>query len=133
LKVYAQYEPTSKIGVDLDFNAVGRSLARGNENNLDKPDGVYYLGPGFSPAYGVVNLGGHYQIRKQIQIFVQIDNLLNHRYYTAAQLGPSPYDNAGNFIARPFPSVAGAFPIRTTTFFAPGAPIGAWGGIRFHF
>jgi outer membrane receptor protein involved in Fe transport len=133
LKVYAQYEPTSKIGVDLDFNAVGRSLARGNENNMDKPDGVYYLGPGLSPGYGVVNLGGHYQIRKQIQVFVQIDNLLNHRYYTAAGLGPSPYDNAGNFIARPFPSVAGDFPIRTTTFFAPGAPIGAWGGIRFHF
>ncbi len=27
-----------------------------------------------------------------------------------------PYDNSGNFIPRPF---------------APGAPIGAWGGIRF--
>ena len=63
--------------------------------------------------------------------FVQINNLLNHRYYTAAKLGPSPFDNSGNFIARPFPSVNGDFPIRTTTFFAPGAPIGAWGGIRF--
>ena len=64
-------------------------------------------------------------------VFVQINNLLNHRYYTAAQLGPSPFDNSGNFIARPFPAVDGNFPIRTTTFFAPGAPIGAWGGIRF--
>jgi hypothetical protein len=27
----------------------------------------------------------------------------------------------------------GDFPIRSTTFFAPGAPIGAWGGIRFTF
>ena len=133
LKAYVEYHPTAKISVDLDFDAVGRSFARGNENNLDKPDGVYYLGQGYSPGYGVVNLGGHYQIQKHVQLFVQINNVLNHRYYTAAQLGPSPYDNAGNFIARPFPSVDGEFPIRTTTFFAPGAPIGAWGGIRVRF
>ena len=133
LKAYADYQPTPKIPVDLDFVAVGRSFARGNENNLDQPDGVYYLGPGFSPGYGVVNLGAHYQLQKQVQLFVQIDNLLNHHYYTAAQLGPSPFDNSGNFIGRPFPSVSGDFPIRTTTFFAPGAPIGAWAGIRVHF
>ena len=133
LKAYAEYQPTSKISVDLDFVAVGRSFARGNENNLDQPDGVYYLGPGFSPGYGVVNLGAHYQIQKKAQLFVQVNNLLNHRYYTAAQLGPSPFDNSGNFVGRPFPSVDGDLPIRTTTFFAPGAPIGAWGGIRFHF
>jgi outer membrane receptor protein involved in Fe transport len=132
-KAFVEYEPTPKISVDLDFDAVGRSFARGNENNLDAPDGVYYLGPGFSPGYGVVNLGAHYQVQKRVQIFVQIDNLLNHRYYTAAQLGPSPYDNAGHFIAQPFPSVDGNFPIRTTTFLAPGVPIGAWGGIRFKF
>ena len=119
--------------MDLDFDAVGRSFARGNENNQDQPDGVYYLGPGFSPGYGVVNLGAHYQVQKRVQLFVQIDNLLDHHYYTAAQLGPTPFDNSGNFVARPFPPVDGNYPIRTTTFFAPGAPIGAWGGIRFKF
>ncbi len=133
LKTYAEYQPTSKISLDLDFVAVGRSFARGNENNLDQPDGVYYLGPGFSPGYGVVNLGAHYQLQSKVQLFVQIDNLLDHRYYTAAQLGPSPFDNSGNFVGRPFPAVDGDFPIRTTTFFAPGAPIGMWGGIRVHF
>lgn len=133
LKAYAEYQATSKLSMDLDFVAVGRSFARGNENNLDQPDGVYYLGPGFSPGYGVVNLGARYQLQKRIQIFIQINNLLDHHYYTAAQLGPSPYENSGNFIGQPFPAVDGNFPIRTTTFFAPGAPIGAWGGIRFHF
>ena len=133
LKTYVDFQPTQKLLIDLDFIAVGRSFARGNENNLDKPDGVYYLGPGFSPGYGVMNLGAHYQLQKRVQLFFQIDNVLNHRYYTAAQLGPTPYDNSGNFVARPFPSVNGDFPIRTTTFFAPGAPIGAWGGIRFKF
>lgn len=133
LKAYGEARITSKLSADLDFIAVGRSFARGNENNLDQPDGVYYLAQGFSPGYGVLNLGAHYQLQKRVQLFVQVDNVLEHRYYTAAQLGPSPYDNAGNFVARPFPAVDGNFPIRTTTFFAPGAPIGAWGGLRFRF
>ena len=119
--------------MDVDFEAVGRSFARGNENNLDKPDGIYYLGESFSPDYGVLNAGAHYHVNKRVQFFVQVNNILNHRYYTAAQLGPTPFDNAGNFIARPFPAVNGNFPIRTTTFFAPGAPVGAWAGIRFRF
>ena len=133
LKAYAEYQPTSKISIDLDFDAVGRSFARGNENNLDQPDGLYYLGQGFSPGYGVLNGGAHYQGQKHVQLFVQINNLLNHRYYTAAQLGPTPFDNNYNFIARPFGAVDGDFPIRTATFVAPGAPIGAWGGVRFRF
>jgi len=132
-KAFVEYQATTKISTDLDFGAVGRSFARGNENNLDQPDGIYYLGQGFSPGYAVLNLGARYQVQKRTQIFVQINNLLNHRYYTAAQLGPSPYDNNQNFIARPFPAVDGEFPIRTSTFFAPGAPIGAWGGVRISF
>ncbi|MBV9504172.1 MAG: TonB-dependent receptor [Acidobacteriia bacterium] len=136
LKAFADFD-ISRFSADLDFFAVGRSYARGNENNLDQPDGVYYLGQGYSPGYGVLNAGAHYQLQRRVQIFVQVDNLLNHRYYTAAQLGPTPFDNNGNFIGRPFAPIRGGgdgnYPIRTTTFFAPGAPIGAWGGLRFRF
>jgi len=133
LKAYGEYQATPKISLDLDFVAVGRSYARGNENNLDQPDGIYYLGPGFSPGYGVVNLAAHYQVRNRVQLFIQINNLLDHHYYTGAQLGSSPFDNAGNFVARPFPPVDGNYPIRSTTFFAPGAPLGVWCGIRYQF
>jgi outer membrane receptor protein involved in Fe transport len=133
LKAYVNYEPTSKISADMDFRVISSSFVRGNENNQDAPDGVHYLGPGTSPGYGVVNLGAHYQIHPRAQFFVQIDNLLNRHYYTAGQLGTTPHDNSGNFIPRPFPAVNGDFPLRTTTFYAPGAPIGVWGGIRFRF
>ena len=133
LKAYADYEATKKILVDLDFIAVGRSFARGNENNQDQPDGVYYLGPGYSPGYGVLNAGAHYQVQRRVELFVQINNLLDHHYYTAAQLGPTPFDNSGAFVAQPFPAVDGNYPIRTTTFFAPGAPITVFGGLRFTF
>ena len=133
LKAYADVQVTSKFAIDLSFNAVSSSYARGNENNQDKPDGTFYLGPGTSPGYGVLNLGARYQIRPWIQVFGQINNLLDHHYYTAAQLGSTGFDANGNFVARPLPAVNGEFPIVHATFYAPGAPIGAWGGIRFIF
>jgi outer membrane receptor protein involved in Fe transport len=134
LKAFADFQATKKLSVDLDFVAVSRSYARGNENNQSQPDGVYYLGPGTSPGYGVVNLGARYQLQKRVQLFAQINNLLDHHYYTAAQLGPTGFTNQGTFIARPFPADAdGNFPIAHATFYAPGSPIGAWGGMRFSF
>jgi outer membrane receptor protein involved in Fe transport len=134
LKAYADFQASAKLSVDLDLVAVSQSYARGNENNLSRPDGVYYLGPGTSPGYGVVNLGARYQLQKRLQLFAQIHNLFDHHYYTAAQLGPTGFTNQGTFIARPFPAnAAGDFPLVHATFYAPGAPIGVWGGIRFKF
>lgn len=136
-KAFAEFHATSKLAVDLNVNGVGRSYARGNENNLDKADGVYYLGPGFSAGYVVANLGAHYEVRRHISAFVQANNILNHRYYTAAVLGNTPFDNGYNFIGRPFPAIRGSgdgnYPIRSSTFFAPGAPIGIQGGLKFTF
>ena len=134
LKAFADFQATKKLSLDLDFVAVSRSFARGNEDNQSQPDGVYYLGPGTSPGYGVVNIAAHYQLHKRLQLFVEVNNLLDHHYYTAAQLGPTGFNNQGTFVARPFPADAnGNFPVVHATFYAPGAPIGAWGGIRFKF
>ncbi len=134
LKAFADFQATRKLSLDLDFVAVSRSYARGNENNQSQPDGVYYLGPGTSPGYGVVNAAAHYQLHKRLQLFIEVNNLLDHHYYTAAQLGPTGFNNQGTFVARPFPADAsGNFPIVHATFYAPGAPFGAWGGIRFKF
>ena len=80
-----------------------------------------------------MNLGGRYQLQKHVELFAQVNNLLNHRYYTAAQLGATGFTAQGTFLARPFPAVGGEFPLINATFFAPGAPIGAWAGIRIGF
>ena len=133
LKAYADARVTKKLNLDLNLIAVSSSFARGNENNLDRADGVYYLGPGGSGGYSVMNLGGRYQLQKHVELFAQVNNLLNHRYYTAAQLGATGFTAQGTFLARPFPAVGGAFPLTYGTFFAPGAPIGAWAGIRIGF
>jgi outer membrane receptor protein involved in Fe transport len=133
-KAFADAQITRKLSADLDFIAVTSSYARGNENNQSQPDGIYYLGQGTSPGYGVVNLGARYQLQKHFQIFVRINNLLDHHYYTAAQLGPTGFTNQGTFIARPFPAdAAGNYPLVHATFYAPGAPMGAWGGMRVSF
>ena len=46
LKAYADLRATKKLTVNLGLSAISSSIARGNENNLHQPDGVYYLGPG---------------------------------------------------------------------------------------
>lgn len=134
LKIYGQYKPSSKLTAELDILGVGSSFARGNENNLDEPDGIYYLGPGKSAGYGIANLGTRYQISSHIQLFVQMNNLLDKHYSTGAQLGTTPFDNNNHFVARPFGTPYGTgdgdIPIRTSTFLAPGTPFNIYGGLK---
>jgi outer membrane receptor protein involved in Fe transport len=133
LKAYADIDVTPKLLLSLGMFAAGRSYARGNENNLHRPDGTYYLGPGTASGYAVLNARAKYQVNSRVQLFVRADNLLDRRYYTAAQLGHTGFTASGNFAARPLPAADGEFPIPQSTFFAPGAPRGIWGGMRLRF
>ncbi len=133
LKAFADFRVNSKITVDLGMTSFSSSYARGNENNRHEPDGLYYLGPGTVPRYAVFDAGGSYQVIPHVQLFGEINNLFDRKYYSAAQLGPTGFTETGTFIARPFPSIGGQFPVRHATFYAPGAPRSAWGGLRFNF
>ncbi len=133
LKSYAAVQATGRLWLSLDFLAVSRSYARGNENNRSQPDGVYYLGPGSSPGYGVASLCANFRLHPGMELFGQVNNLLDHRYYTAAQLGPAAFTADGTFLAQPLPPIDGEYPLVHSTFYAPGAPRGAWAGIRFRF
>ena len=105
-----------RAGVHLGLVAASKSYARGNENNLDRPDGINYLGPGISGGYAVFNLGGRYDLNRRLQIRAQLDNLFDRHYYTGAQLAATGLTPQGTFIARP------NLPVQTSTFYAPGAP-----------
>jgi outer membrane receptor protein involved in Fe transport len=129
-KAFAEIQALARLALTLDLVAASSTYARGNENNQHQPDGTYYLGPGVSDAYGVVNLGGRYQLYRAIELVGQINNLFNHHYSTAAQLGPTGFTSTGNFIARPLPPIGGQFPLVYATFYAPGAPTTAWIGLR---
>ena len=131
LKGTASYAFTSAFSMDLNVVAVGRSFARGNENNADQPDGVRYLGSGRSPGYAVMNFGARQQVDRSLTLLAQVDNLFDRRYSSASLLGPAGFDASGNFMARPLPAMGAAFPVVHSTFQAPGAPRMAWVGMRY--
>ncbi len=137
MKIFADYRPMRKLSINADFNLIGSSYVRGNENNQHQPDGVYYLGGGQSPGYGVVNLGSRYRLGSHYELFAQINNLLNRHYYTAGQLASTPYDDNGAFTPRPLGSInfdgETQYPVRNSTFLAPGAPITVFGGLKVTF
>jgi outer membrane receptor protein involved in Fe transport len=136
-KFNADYTPMKKAVVTFNITSASGTFARGNENNQDRPDGTYYLGGGSTDAYAIANLGGRYQFTSHVQFFVQMNNLFNSRYATASQLGATPYDANGVFTPRPLPPVRVGgetqYPLRNTTFLAPGAPFTVFGGLRFIF
>ncbi|MGH9142680.1 MAG: TonB-dependent receptor [Vicinamibacterales bacterium] len=133
LKAFAEMQATPKLAVDIDLMAASGVYARGNENNLDQAGGSYYLGPGTTPAYGIVNLGARYQIAKGVQLLVQINNVFDSHYYTASQLQPTGFTATGTFIARPFAAINADFPLQQAAFYAPGAPTTYWVGTRVKF
>lgn len=132
-KAFVDVEVSSRLGLDVNLVAMSGSFARGNENNAHEPDDVYYLGAGSTDAYAIVNLGGRYQLTRWLQAIGQINNLFDTAYATASQLGPAGFTIDGRYIARPLPAIGGEFPVRQTTFLAPGAPIRAWLGARVRF
>jgi outer membrane receptor protein involved in Fe transport len=134
-KANAHWDVTGRFGLDADLQAVSGVYARGNENNRHQPDGVFYLGPGKTDAYAVVNLGAEYRPSSSVKLFVQVNNLFDTHYYTAAQLGSSGFTDSGAFIARPFagPVIDGERPTLGATFYAPAAPRLVWGGVKYSF
>jgi outer membrane receptor protein involved in Fe transport len=137
-KAWLNYQITKNLVFDLDEIVISSSYARGNENNAYQADGVYYLGPGVSPGYAVTNFHAHYDLTKRLQLGVEVDNLFDKHYYTAAQLAITAFTAQGTVQTLPFPAYtegpyAGSAPGQSATFFAPGAPRRAWVELRAHF
>lgn len=133
LKIFSDVQVTPRIALNVNLVSAGGSIARGNENNEHEPDGTYYLGEGAVDGYAVVNLGGRFKVSNHLELIGQVNNLLDRRYATAAQLGPTGFTAAGVFQAQPLPATGGEFPLIHSTFVAPGAPIRAWVGARAKF
>jgi outer membrane receptor protein involved in Fe transport len=131
-KLYGELPLGSRFSVGADVTAVGGATARGNENNAHTPDGSFYLGAGRSAGYAVLNLNGEWRPTRGLTVFLQVNNLFNRQYATAAQLGAAAFDASGHFVARPLPANAnGDRPLVHSTFYAPGAPRSAFVGLRY--
>ncbi len=138
LKLFAEVPLGAAFAVGADVSAVAGAYARGNENNAHQSDGMVYLGAGRNPGYAVLNLSGDWRPKGPqsggLVLFAHVNNLLDRRYSTAAQLGATAFDAQGNFVARPFPANAnGDRPLLHSTFYAPGAPRSVTLGLRYSF
>ncbi len=97
--------------------AVGSQYARGDENNQDANGQV--------PGYTVVALDGTWQVDRHWQLFMRVDNLFDRAYQNFGILGANYFRGPGNTFDA---ALAGPEQFR-----APGAPLGAWIGIRYRF
>jgi outer membrane receptor protein involved in Fe transport len=134
-KAALSWRPLGWLSLNADMVALSGVIARGNENNLHQPDGIYYLGPGKTDGYAVLNLGGEVRPVQHLSLFFALRNVFDKRYATAAQLGQTAFDAQGNFVARPFagPVINGELPLLSSTFYAPSAPRSIEVGARLRF
>jgi outer membrane receptor protein involved in Fe transport len=74
------------------------------------------------PAYFVLNLTTNYQVTKSVQLFANVVNVTNTKYYTFGTFSPTS--------SIPIVQVPGASNPRS---FSPAAPVAAYGGVRVTF
>jgi outer membrane receptor for ferrienterochelin and colicin len=95
--------------------AASSQYARGDEDNSDSNGPV----PGLCHR----GAGGSWQIARDWQVFAKIDNLFDRAYQNFGILGSNYFRGPGNTFDA---SLAGPEQFRS-----PGAPFGAWVGIRY--
>jgi outer membrane receptor protein involved in Fe transport len=132
-KAWAEWRVRAALTLQADLAYVGGMLARGNENGEHRPDGTWYLANGSIGGYTVLNLGAEWRPTNALTAYLQVNNALDRRYATSAQLGTTPFTTAGTFVARPFagPVIDGERPLLHSTLVAPGAPRAAYVGLRY--
>ena len=134
-KSFVQWQVLRRLSLGMEFNFVGESTARGNENGDHAPDDVYYFGSGGTGGYGIWNFSAEWQPSRSLTAYVQVNNLTDHQYSTASLLGSTPFSTSGAYVARPFatPVIDGERPMLHATFVAPGAPRAWLLGLRYRF
>lgn len=133
-KLFAEWKLLSTLTLSADVMAMEAVYARGNENNQHEADGTYYLGEGSTAGFAVFNFGADWQPLQELNVFLQVNNVFDREYATAAQLGAVGITPDNRFQARPFPvNAEGERPLQHSTYYAPGAPRTAWLGVRYHF
>ena len=105
VKTGVGYNVTPKWNVALESIINSGVFLRGDEANLLSE----------TDAYAVFNLRSTYKITDYLEAFAKIDNIFDSRYETFGTLGDP---------SQVFPSFS------DPRFLSPGAPIGAWAGLR---
>jgi outer membrane receptor protein involved in Fe transport len=126
VKARAEWRIAPAWTVEAGLLAVSDAPARGNDNGLHRPDGGRFLGSGWTPGHAVFDLGATYELAPRLRAFIQIDNVFDRRYATAAQLGVTGFTADGTYAGGGGQSVH-------STFYAPSAPRSVRVGVRYAF
>jgi outer membrane receptor for ferrienterochelin and colicin len=120
LKIRADWEVTSGVVVGANLLTSAGSYARGDENNQDINGQV--------PSYTVLNLDGRFLVSSRFEVFARVNNVFDRRYSNFGVVGQNFFTGPG----RTFGPAVGVDPVNEQ-FRGPGAPIGAWVGVRYSF
>ncbi|HEU0195692.1 MAG TPA: TonB-dependent receptor [Nevskiaceae bacterium] len=128
-RLILDYAITPKWNAGINLIASSGEFLTGNENNANVAGGTTGAGDtidgsGRIGGYAIVNLHTNYRVAPNVDLFMRVNNLLNRQYATGGFLTDDTFDANGHFTAS-----GGA----SQNFVAPGAPIGAWLGVRARF
>ena len=76
---------TANLSADYQFNLVGHAAGLiGNLNYYGKRSANYIDNGSSLPEFTVVNLGGYVQVRPDVRVQLNIENLFDRDYYVAS-------------------------------------------------
>lgn len=148
LKLGLEYYFTPKFDMDINANIFSSAYVRGNENNEHEAGTVVsvvdnagttesrtFLNSGKIPGYAVFHLQARYKPRKDITLFIKVNNVFDRAYYTAGSLVTNPFvasgSAPGNLGVSGFNHNSSNW--ERVTAYAPGAPRAAWVGVGWDF
>src|SRR5262249_38175683 len=118
VKLRADWQVTSSLRLGANLLTSAGSYARGDEDNRDINGQV--------PGYTVLNLDGAFVASKNFDVFIRVNNVFDRRYSNFGIIGENFFTGPG----KTFGPSAGADPV-AEQFRGPGAPRGAWVGVRY--
>ncbi|HVY81272.1 MAG TPA: TonB-dependent receptor [Steroidobacteraceae bacterium] len=120
LKVRADWAVTPRLFIGANVLTSAGVYARGDENNQDEN--------GQLPGYTLVNLDGRFLVSDHLEVFARVNNVFDRRYFNFGVVGENFFTGPD----RTFGPAAGVDPA-AEQFRGPGAPRGAWLGVRYSF
>ncbi len=131
-RAFAEYRLLENLWIGGNVAVFSDQYVRGNENNQTQV-GTYsditgnartFLGSGTAGGYAVVNVNARYRPDPRWEIFARVNNIFDRKFYSGGILAENPFNSAGVFQTN-------TNDWSRQTFYAPGAPLGIWVGIRF--
>src|SRR6202042_1588524 len=105
-RLMLDYEVTKSWDIGASVIVSSGAYLHGDENNANQAggtngEGAFVIGSGYIGGYTVVNLLRTLRVAKMLDIFVRVNNLLDHKYATAGFLTSNSFNPNGSF--RPDP------------------------------